>query len=453
MPGSEHLDKPFMLGLGLGIIVLGLTVFLLPWTRWPRWTELSMPAISFAVIALANSVGGVSPYTYGIFFVFVFVWIGMAQPPRTSLWMAPLASIAYVLPGVLGTLDTPGAISSAPVAIPVCVVVGETIARSMRKVREREAQIVAKQAQYERLVEMSDQGIWELDAAGRTVFVNAQMADMLGETAGEMVGRPFPAEFDGIIDAPGSEVTLYHRDGRPVLTTVTMRPMDGGAAATITDVTHARQRDAALHEAQERFRLAFDNAPIGIGLVDLGRRWLQVNDTFCGILGFRPERFTSMSVDDLTHPDDRDLDAGVRRQLLAGAIPAFSVEKRYLHADGRVAWINQSESLVRDADGRPSYFIVEVEDISRRKADDLALQHSHDLLDRSQALAGLGSWEVDVSFRAGSHLEWSRQTYRIFGVEPDGFETTFANIENLVHPDDRDQFTTTARLARSAATK
>ena len=106
---------------------------------------------------------------------------------------------------------------------------------------------------------------------------------------------------------------------------------------------------------------------------------------------------------------------------------------------------------MRDGAGHPSYFIVEVEDISRRKADELALQHSHDLLDRSQALAEVGSWEIDLRAPAGTPIEWSRQTYRIFGVEPDTFETTFANITAMVHPDDRERFVETARLARSAA--
>ena len=450
VPGGEYLDKGFMLGLGVVVIVLGLVVLRLPWSRWPRWTELTMPAISFALIAMANNAGGVSAYTFGTFFVFVFVWIGMAQPPGTSLHLAPVAVLFYVLPGTVGDVTTPGAVSSVPLVIPICILVGETIARSLRKV-------ATKQAQYERLVEMSDQGIWELDAAGTTVFVNAQMADMLGHTPAALVGRPFPADVDRLIAAPKSELTLRHKDGRAVLTTVAMRPIEGedgtsaGAVATITDVTEARQREEALREAQERFRLAFDNAPIGIGLADLDRRWLTVNATFCGILGCRPERFTTMTVSDVIHPDDVEPDDPELRRLLAGEITSYAAEKRYLHADGHVVWINQSESLVRDGAGRPSYFIVEVEDISRRKADELALQHSHDLLDRSQALAEVGSWEVDLPAPSDSPIEWSQQTYRIFGVEPGAFETTFANIAELVHPDDRERFVKSARLARTAA--
>jgi PAS domain S-box-containing protein len=345
VPGGDYLDKGFMLALGIGCILLGLVVLGLPWSRWPRWTELILPVISFGLIALANNAGGVSAYTFGTFFVFVFVWIGMAQPPGMSLRMAPVAVLFYVLPGAVGGVTTAGAVSSVPLVIPICVLVGETIARSLRTVV---------------------------------------------------------------------------------------------------------QREEALREAQERFRLAFDNAPIGIGLADLDRRWMTVNATFCGILGCRPERFTTMTVEDVIHPDDVGADDPQLRLLLAGEITKYSAEKRYVHADGHVVWINQSESLVRDSAGRPSYFIVEVEDISRRKADELALQRSHDLLDRSQALAGVGSWESDLASPPGTPLQWSRQTYRIFGVDP-AFETTFANVAALVHPDDRERFVTMARRARDAA--
>ncbi len=222
VPGGEYLDKGFMLGLGIGCILLGVVVLKLPWSRWPWWTELTLPVISFGLIALANNAGGVSAYTFGTFFVFVFVWIGMAQPPGMSLKMAPVAALFYVLPGAVGDVATAGAVSSVPLVIPICVLVGETIARSL---------------------------------------------------------------------------------------------------------TETRRRGEALHEAQERFRLAFDNAPIGIGLADLDRQWVTVNATFCGILGRRPERFATMTVSDFLHPDDLGDDDPQLRRLLAGDITSYSAEK------------------------------------------------------------------------------------------------------------------------------
>lgn len=98
-----------------------------------------------------------------------------------------------------------------------------------------------------------------------------------------------------------------------------MRPIGGengfhdGAVATISDITEARQQEETLREARATFQFAFDNAPIGIGLADLDRRWTRVNAAFCDILGYPPERFTAMTVSDVSHPDDVDVPAGARR--------------------------------------------------------------------------------------------------------------------------------------------
>ena len=107
VPGGEYLDKGFMLALGIGCILLGLVVLRLPWSRWPRWTELTLPVISFGLIALANNAGGVSAYTFGTFFVFVFVWIGMAQPPGMETFASPrLARSHITLIDALGFVRT-----------------------------------------------------------------------------------------------------------------------------------------------------------------------------------------------------------------------------------------------------------------------------------------------------------------------------------------------------------
>jgi signal transduction histidine kinase len=109
-------------------LITGIAVWLAPWEKWPRWVSLSVVPPAFALVALGNTFGGFDQHTYSVFFVVAFVWIGMAQPQRTSLAMAPLAAAAYILP----LLTMPGSflagLSSAAIAIPICVLVGEGIA-------------------------------------------------------------------------------------------------------------------------------------------------------------------------------------------------------------------------------------------------------------------------------------------------------------------------------------
>ncbi len=81
----------------------------------------------------------------------------------------------------------------------------------------------------------------------------------------------------------------------------------------------------------------------------------------------------SLTFQDITHPEDLELDLGYVRQVLAGEIRTYQMEKRYFHKEGRIIWILLSVSLVRDEKEEPLYFISQVQDISDRKAAEAAL--------------------------------------------------------------------------------
>ena len=115
-----------------------------------------------------------------------------------------------------------------------------------------------------------------------------------------------------------------------------------------------RAAERGLREVHERFESAFDNAPIGMALVDMEGRWLQVNDALCRITGHTRADLKATTPRALTHPEDVGLDARPCEQLLAGRIPSYQVEKRYRHAWGHYVWVLVTVSLVRDDHGRPS---------------------------------------------------------------------------------------------------
>jgi two-component system, cell cycle sensor histidine kinase and response regulator CckA len=73
-------------------------------------------------------------------------------------------------------------------------------------------------------------------------------------------------------------------------------------------------------------------------------------------------------------------------------------------------------------------------DITKRKLAEEALQESGERLKRSQQIAHLGSWELDL---VNNHLTWSDETYRIFGLQPQEFDATYKAFLDAVHPDDR----------------
>jgi PAS domain S-box-containing protein len=123
-----------------------------------------------------------------------------------------------------------------------------------------------------------------------------------------------------------------------------------------------------LRESEERFRLTIDEAPIGIALVSLDTRFVRVNRVLCEILGYTAAELTTLTVRDITHPDDideRDVLVGCR--LARGEITRHQVEKRYIRKDGSVVDIMVSGSMLHGNDGAPQFYICHFEDITERK--------------------------------------------------------------------------------------
>jgi diguanylate cyclase (GGDEF)-like protein/PAS domain S-box-containing protein len=146
--------------------------------------------------------------------------------------------------------------------------------------------------------------------------------------------------------------------------------------------TEAREVERGLREVRERFESAFDNAPIGMALIAMDGRWLQVNDALCRITGRAGEELKASTLGAMTHPDDVDLDADSLGRLLAGQIPNYQVEKRYRHAWGHYVWVLVTTSIVRDEDRNPLFVVTQVQDISERRELARRLEYivDHDFL-------------------------------------------------------------------------
>jgi len=205
---------------------------------------------------------------------------------------------------------------------------------------------------------------------------------------------------------------------------------------TIQDVTDLRAAEQAHREARDLFEAAFAHAPIGMALVGLDGRWLRVNRAMCEIAGWTEDELLGRSFEDVTHPDDVDSDLLSRERLLRGEINGYQVDKRYRSPSGAPVWVNLSVSLVRGADGHPRHFIAQVQDISKRKRAELALEEERRALDEAQRIAHVGSWRWDARTDTAT---WSPEMYRIFGCDPSLPGLTRDQLLARVHPDDRER--------------
>jgi len=121
----------------------------------------------------------------------------------------------------------------------------------------------------------------------------------------------------------------------------------------------------ALLEATQRFERAFEHAPIGMALVGFDGSWLKVNRAMCAITGYREPQLLTMSFRDITHPDDLEHSLDGLRSLQSGQV--YQAEKRYVHADGHVIWVQLAVSVVCDEHGSPQHFVAQTQDITEPK--------------------------------------------------------------------------------------
>ncbi|HEX3558397.1 MAG TPA: EAL domain-containing protein [Pyrinomonadaceae bacterium] len=143
-----------------------------------------------------------------------------------------------------------------------------------------------------------------------------------------------------------------------------------------------QQHMGALRESEERFRSAFDYATIGMGVVSLDGRWLQVNPSLCEIVGYGGPELLASNIKDITQREDLvALDEQIQR-LAQGAISSHQTEVRYAHKQGKEVWTHLGMSLVRDSETKPLHLIFQIQDITDRKRAEEQLLHDafHDAL-------------------------------------------------------------------------
>lgn len=165
----------------------------------------------------------------------------------------------------------------------------------------------------------------------------------------------------------------------------------------MTDITEQKTTENALRKSVEQFKSAFYSAGIGKAIVGLDGQFLQVNPALCELFGYSEEEMLSTDFQTLTHPDDLSGDLIKLNQLMAGKIPGYQLEKRYIRADGTIMWGLLSVGMVKDQDGRPDQFISQIVDITeQRRLGELKSEFistvSHEL--RTPLTSVLGSLEL-----------------------------------------------------------
>lgn len=126
------------------------------------------------------------------------------------------------------------------------------------------------------------------------------------------------------------------------------------------DITARLQAELELRESEERFRVAFNQAAVGLAYVSPEGRWLMANQKLCEIVGYLQQELLSLNFQEITHPDDLQTDIELGRRMLAHEVHEKSPEKRYRHKNGHYIWVNLTRSSWKSAAGWPAMSVMAI---------------------------------------------------------------------------------------------
>jgi PAS domain S-box-containing protein len=179
--------------------------------------------------------------------------------------------------------------------------------------------------------------------------------------------------------------------------------------ALVRDITERLETVRAREASELAFRTAFECAPVGMAIVDFsdpGRRPIKsVNRALCDLLGYEPEQLLDRGFDEITHPDDSGDSEEWDPRAVGARTPRFTVEKRYIHADGHEVWVWVHAAVMDEPPGDPTRVLVHVADLTEaRKArrDEARLRI---LEDRARLAEDLHDLIIQRLFAAGMGLQ------------------------------------------------
>jgi len=233
--------------------------------------------------------------------------------------------------------------------------------------------------------------VMTLDLDGNITMINEQGAKLLGVEHDSVIGENW---FDNFIPENikdeiknvfnnifNKKVAPVHHYKNLILdnaqnehliswTNSFTKDIDGnitGIVASGIDITNEEALSKKLFEQENLYRLTFEEANIGIAHVSVEGMWIDTNEYLSNLLGYTKEEFQKLSISDITYKDDINNEKKMLKFLLKGELNSFHIEKRYIHKNGTIIWVNVGVVLLKDDLGKPMYILKVIRDISEIK--------------------------------------------------------------------------------------
>jgi PAS domain S-box-containing protein len=318
--------------------------------------------------------------------------------------------------------------------------------------KQIEASFHESERLFQTLMELLPVGVFRTDVDGFCLYANRKWLGMTGLTFAQAEGKGWmkalhPEDRDIVVESieQGLKITgVWNHEFRfltPEGVIVWVQGMAGellddageraGFIGVAIDITEHKEAEKAIRESEEKFRQVFNNSVLAISLADLEGRFITCNPAVTRILGYTPEEYARLTIETISHPEDANQNIQLFKELLAGNIDSYTMEKRNRHKDGHHVWGQLTTSLVRGANNEPLFSIGMFEDITVRKEAVEALRASEERFRRVFNDSGVGISLIDLD---GRFISCNPAVSKILGYSPE--EYTRLTVQTISHPED-----------------
>lgn len=415
IPPDDFLIAVFTWWFGdaMGILIIAPLLLTIPWhdlqhpepERSLEFGSLLATVFLLGIITYGNSVSPnlEGPLAYGIFPLIAWAALRFGQPGVASvlLFAAFFAAIGtHFGNGPFSDVNSQRGLASLHFYLAIVGMTGLILAAIFSELKGTQAELSVIANRLQLAVRSANIGLWDWDLRTNSVTYSAEWKAQLGyepleieDHFEEWRSRCHPDDLQPTlqvvedyinrkIPAYQVEFRMLHKDGFWKWIHAYGQLVHDAAGkprrliGCHLDVSEQRKNEQAIRQSEARFRGYFELGLIGMAITSPGKGWIEFNDKLCEILGYSPEQLRTMTWAELTHPDDLATDLAEFNRVVQGEIESYSLEKRFIRADGEVIYAGIAARAVRRRDGSIDHFVALVHDLSERRRLEEQLRQS-----------------------------------------------------------------------------
>ncbi|NHB69686.1 PAS domain S-box protein [Perlabentimonas gracilis] len=341
----------------------------------------------------------------------------------------------------------------------------EQLNKAIAELNDTNTKLKESEEKYRLLVESLNEGVWQIDKNSNTVFVNRRMAQMLGYSIDEMLGKPniqfvdprFRNSITNIVDknrdgiAIQREVEFIKKDGTRVNTIIETSPFfddNGiykGAIAGVLDISKRKKTENDLVQSEKMLKTIINSVPAAIFWKDSNSAYLGGNIRFAEYVGIPVNEISGKTDKDMPWKDFKSIYNQEDQSVFRTGKPLLSFEKVGKNLKGEHTWFRVSKVPLFAPNGKEIISVIGIfEDITDQKKRDNELYEYRNQLEQlvkertfelqdAQRIANIGNWTYDI---ASGNLTWSDQLFHIYCKNKNSFTPKYSIYRDIVHPDD-----------------